>query len=114
MSNPLLYVLMLASATITAFSQIILKKSANKKHKGIIFEYINPYVLFSYVCYFGVLVLNVFIYTKIDYRFGVVINSMASVLVMVFSKLMLKETITRRRIWGNVLIILGIVIFSLL
>ncbi len=108
------YVLMLASATITAFSQIILKKSANKKHKGIIFEYINPYVLFSYVCYFGVLVLNVFIYTKIDYRFGVVINSMASVLVMVFSKLMLKETITRRRIWGNVLIILGIVIFSLL
>ena len=108
------YVLMLASATITAFSQIILKKSANKKHKGIIFEYINPYVLFSYMCYFGVLVLNVFIYTKIDYRFGVVINSMASVLVMVFSKLMLKETITRRRIWGNVLIILGIVIFSLL
>ena len=108
------YVLMLASATITAFSQIILKKSANKRHKGIIFEYINPYVLFSYVCYFGVLVLNVFIYTKIDYRFGVVINSMASVLVMVFSKLMLKETITRRRIWGNVLIILGIVIFSLL
>lgn len=114
MSNPLFYVLMLASATITAFSQIILKKSANKKHKGIIFEYINPYVLFSYVCYFGVLVLNVFIYTKIDYRFGVVINSMASVLVMVFSKLMLKETITRRRILGNVLIILGIVIFSLL
>lgn len=114
MSNPLFYVLMLASATITAFSQIILKKSADKKHKGIIFEYINPYVLFSYVCYFGVLVLNIFIYTKIDYRFGVVINSMASVLVMVFSKLMLKETITRRRIWGNVLIILGIVIFSLL
>ena len=114
MSNPLFYVLMLASATITAFSQIILKKSADKKHKGIIFEYINPYVLFSYVCYFGVLVLNVFIYTKIDYRFGVVINSMASVLVMVFSKLMLKETITRRRILGNVLIILGIVIFSLL
>ncbi len=106
------YLLMLASAAITAFSQIILKKSADKKHKGFIFEYINPYVLFSYVCYFGVLVLNVFIYTKIDYRFGVVINSMASVLVMVLSKLMLKETITKKRILGNALIILGIVIFS--
>ena len=114
MNNPLFYILMLSSAAITAFSQIILKKSADKKHKGFIFEYINPYVLFSYVCYFGVLVPNVFIYTKVDYRFGVVINSMASVFVMVFSKLMLKETITRRRIWGNVLIILGIVIFSLL
>ena len=105
---------MLSSAAITAFSQIILKQSADKKHKGFRFEYINPYVLFSYVCYFGVLVLNVFIYTKVDYRFGVVINSMASVFIMLFSKLMLKETITRRRIWGNVLIILGIVIFSLL
>ena len=105
---------MLSSAAITAFSQIILKKSADKKHKGFIFEYINPYVLFSYVCYFGVLVLNVFIYTKVDYRFGVVINSMASVFVILFSKLMLKETITRRRICGNILIILGIVIFSLL
>ena len=114
MSNPLFYVLMLASATITAFSQIILKKSANKKHKGIIFEYVNPYVLFSYMCYFGVLVLNVFIYTKIDYRFGVVINSMASVLVVVFSKLILKETITKSRITGNALIILGVFIFSLL
>ena len=105
---------MLSSAAITAFSQIILKKSADKKHKGFIFEYINPYVLFSYVCYFGVLVLNVFIYTKVDYRFGVVINSMASVFVILFSKLMLKETITRRLICGNILIILGIVIFSLL
>jgi len=112
MNNPLFYLLMLSSAAITAFSQIILKKSAEKKHKGFIFEYINPYVLFSYVCYFGVLVLNVFIYTKIDYRFGVVINSMASVLVMVLSKLMLKETITRKHILGNIFIILGIIIFS--
>ncbi len=114
MSNPLFYVLMLLSASITAISQVILKISANKKHKGLIFEYINPYVLLSYMCYFGVLVLNVFIYTKIDYRFGVVINSMASVLVMLFSKLILKETITKRRIAGNALIILGILIFSLL
>ena len=114
MNNSLFYVLMLLSATITAFSQVILKISANKKHKGLIFEYINPYVLFSYMCYFGVLVLNVFIYTKIDYRFGVVINSMASVLVVVFSKLILKETITKRRIAGNALILLGIFIFSLL
>lgn len=114
MNNSLFYVLMLLSAAITAFSQVILKISANKKHNGLIFEYINPYVIFSYMCYFGVLVLNVFIYTKIDYRFGVVINSMASVLVVVFSKLILKETITKSRIAGNVLIILGIFIFSLL
>ena len=63
---------------------------------------------------FGVLVLNVFIYTKIDYRFGVVINSMASVLVVAFSMLILKETITKRRIAGNALIILGIFKFVMI
>ena len=104
---------MLLSAGITAFSQIILKKSANKKHKGFIFEYMNPYVLFSYMCYFGVLVLNVLIYTKIDYRFGVVINSMSSVLVMILSRVLLHEVITKRRICGNVLVVIGILVFTL-
>ena len=104
---------MIVSAFITAFSQIILKKSANKKHKNIIFEYLNPYVLCSYICYVGVLVLNVFIYTKIDYRFGVVISSMSIVFVMLLSNIILKETITKKRIIGNMIIVCGIMVFVL-
>ena len=104
---------MILSAGITAFSQIVLKISANKKYKGFIFEYINPYVLFSYICYFGVLVLNVFIYTKIDYRFGVVINSMSSVLVMILSRAFLREVITKRRVFGNIIVVIGILVFTL-
>ena len=113
MNNFIFYILMILSAFITAFSQIILKKSANKKHKSVFFEYLNPYVLFSYVCYIGVLVLNVFIYTKVDYRFGVVINSMSTVFVMLLSNIILKESITRKRIIGNVIIVCGILVFML-
>ena len=54
MSNFIFYILMLMSACITAFSQIILKKSADRKYKSVFFEYLNPYVLFSYACYIGV------------------------------------------------------------
>lgn len=111
--NGVFYLLMILSASITAFSQIILKISANKKHKGVLSEYVNPYVLFSYICYFGVLVLNVFIYTRVDYRYGVVINSLASVLVLILSGLMLKEKITLKHIVGNLLVISGIIIFSI-
>lgn len=107
------YILMIMSALITAFSQVILKKSANKKYKSIVFEYLNPYVLFSYVCYVGVLVLNVFIYTKVDYRFGIVISSMSTILVMILSNIILKEAVTRKRIIGNVIIFCGILIFML-
>ena len=104
---------MLMSACITAFSQIILKKSADRKYKSVFFEYLNPYVLFSYACYIGVLVLNVFIYTKVDYRFGVAINSMSTVFVMLLSRIVLKEVITKRRIIGNVIIVCGILVFML-
>lgn len=104
---------MIISALITAFSQVILKKSANKTYQNIIFEYLNPYVIFSYICYIGVLILNVWIYTKVDYRFGVEINSMSAVLVMILSHILLKETVTRKRILGNAIIVCGILIFML-
>lgn len=104
---------MLVSALITALSQIALKLSANKKRKSIIFEYVNPYVLLSYVGYVLVLAINVIIYTKIDYRFGVVINSLSTVIIMLLSKLVLKETLTKRKIIGNIIIILGIACFTI-
>ena len=104
---------MLVSALITALSQIARKLSANKKHKSIIFEYVNPYVLLSYVGYVLVLAINVIIYTKIDYRFGVVINSLSTVIIMLLSKLVLKETLTKRKIIGNIIIILGIACFTI-
>ncbi len=105
---------MVISAFITAASQIVLKKSANKQHKHILFEYLNPYVILSYMCYAGVLALNVLIYTKMDYRFGVVINSLSMVFVMILSKVILKEQLTGKRIAGNMLIVLGIICFTLL
>lgn len=104
---------MLVSAFTTAISQIMLKISANKKHRHFIFEYLNPYVILSYAGYVAVLVINVIIYTKIDYRFGVVINSLSTVLIMLLSKLILKETLTNKKLIGNALIILGIACFSL-
>ena len=104
---------MILSALITALSQIILKKSASKTYKSMIFEYVNPYVLFSYTCYVGVLVLNVFIYTKTDYRFGVVINSVSTVFVMLLSHFILNESLTQKRVAGNIIIVCGILIFML-
>jgi eamA-like transporter family len=114
MNKIIYYFLMIISGLITASSQILLKKSASKKYQHMFFEYLNPYVIVSYIFYVGVLVLNVFIYTGIDYRFGVVINSLAMVFVMILSKLILKERITKGRVVGNALIVLGIICFTTL
>lgn len=104
---------MVVSAAMTAFSQILLKKSADIPHKNLLFEYLNPLVVIAYGCYVGVLGLNVFLYTRMDYRFGVVLQAMSTVLVMLLSKCLLKEKLTPRRILGNVLIVAGVMVFLL-
>ena len=109
----LFYLLMLLSAAMTASSQIILKLSANRKHKSRSREYLNPLVITAYGLFGSVLLLNVYIYTVMDYRFGVVINALASLLVMLLSVLILKEKLTCRRIIGNALVLLGVIVFTL-
>lgn len=114
MSKQLLfYLLMLLSAAMTASSQILLKLSANRKHKSRSREYLNPLVITAYALFGSVLLLNVYIYTVMDYRFGVVMNALASLLVMLLSVLILKEKMTGRRIIGNGLVLLGVIVFSL-
>lgn len=114
MNDIFYYLLIPVSALITASSQILLKISAQRQHKDFIHEYLNACVIISYAFYFLVVFLNIFIYTKVDYRFSVVLNSLSTVFVAVFSNLILKERFTRRRILGNILIVLGIVCFTIL
>ena len=110
----LFYLLMLLSAAMTASSQIMLKLSANRKHKSRSREYLNPLVITAYGLFGSVLLLNVYIYTVMDYRFGVVINALASLLVMLLSVLILKEKLTAKQylclallLAGSVIIVVG-------
>lgn len=114
MNEPVIcFLLMLLSAAITATSQILLKLSANKAHRKRRFEYFNPLVVTAYALFGMVLLLNVYIYTRMDYRFGVVMNALASLLVMLLSVLLLKEKLTCRRVIGNGLVLLGVIVFTL-
>ena len=106
--------LILLSACMAAGAQILLKKSTKKKHSGILGEYLNPYVIISYIDYFLVLALNIFLFTKMDYRYGVISNSLAIVLVMLMSRPLLGETITARKWAGTMLVVAGVLCFSLI
>ena len=114
MSNIWFYALIPLSALITAVSQILLKLSANRKHDSAWREYLNPLVIIAYALFFGVLLLNVWIFTRVDYRFGVVINTLAMLLVMMLSKLILHERFTKRKCVGIGLLTAGIVVYTML
>lgn len=101
----------IASSFIVAISQCILKISANKKHKNLISEYINVRVLFGYILFMIPLFLNIIAYQGIPYKLGAVIDSSSYIFIMILSKFILKEEITKRKLIGNALILIGILIF---
>ena len=89
----------------SAFSQLLLKQSANKTYKNPIFEYLNWRVILSYGIFAAVLFLNTYAYTKVDMKYGAVIDTFTYVFVMVLSYFILKEKFTKEKLIGNLIII---------
>lgn len=106
------YILLLAaSAVVASLSQILLKKSALKTYDSVIREYLNPYVIIGYLMMFGSMLLTILAYQGVDYKNGPVIDSIGFFLVMIWSRMFFGEKITPKKIWGNLLIFLGIWVF---
>lgn len=104
--------LFLVSVFISSCSQIALKKSANQTHKNKIAEILNPIVLGAYLCFFGASLLTVLAYQGVDLSWGPVLETTSYIYIMILSALFLKEKISFQKVFGNVIIILGIVIYA--
>lgn len=106
-------IIILISSLIVAFSQCILKISANKKYSNIIFEYVNPFVIIGYILFALSLGLNIIAYRNIPYQIGPIIASSSYIFIMILGNIILKEKITMRKVVGNIIIIIGIIIAAL-
>ena len=111
--NRICMFLMFAGTFFTAISQVLLKQSANTTYKHPIYEYLNWRVILSYFIFFAVLLVNTYAYTKIDMKYGAVIDTFSYVFVMLLSYFLLKEKFTKGRVIGNLIIIAGILIYTL-
>jgi len=105
--------LILFAIFITAISQIMLKKSAQKQYASQIAEYINPLVLGGYVLLFGTTLISVLALRYIPMSFAAALESTGQIFVPVLSFLILKEHINRQKMQGILVIIVGLVIYFL-
>lgn len=105
--------LLLISVVISSCSQILLKKSAMREYKSIIFEYINPLVIIGYGMMVVSTITTILAYRGIEYKNGPVIESLGYLLVMILSFFFFKEKITKKKLIGNAIILLGIFVFYL-
>ena len=107
------YLCFFLSVSIASISQVLLKKSAMKKHTSLLREYLNPYVIIGYGMFFGAMVLTILGYKGLDYINGPIIASLGYIIVMILGRFFFKEKITGKKVGGILLIFSGIILFYL-
>ena len=108
------YLLFLFSVLVSSISQIILKKSADKKYDTQLKEYLNPHVIGAYSFFILSTDLTTLVYRGVPLSLGPVLESTGYVYVAILSVLVLKEKMTGKKLLGNILIIIGILVCALL
>ncbi|MCM1134582.1 MAG: EamA family transporter [Clostridium sp.] len=105
------FLILIFSVIIASFAQILLKKSAAKTYSSPIREYLNLYVICGYGMMFLSMFLTVFAYRGMDFSNVPVIESSGYVIVMLLSYFFFKEKITKRKLLGMAVILLGIFVY---
>jgi len=108
------YILLMFGVTfISAFSQLLLKLSAGEEHRSVLREYLNWKVITAYLLFALTLLLNTYAYTHVSLKYGPVIDTFTYVFVLLLSVIVLRERLSGWKLFGNALIIAGVLIYTL-
>lgn len=102
---------LLVMTLIGATASLFLKKASNSSGLIVLIKNINLYIGF---CLYGTAaLLNVWILRYWDYSVVLPLTSLTYVWTMVLSYIILKEKISKRKIVGVILVLIGAVLVSL-
>ena len=87
----------LVSVCIASFSQVLLKKGAEKKYSSKVKEYLNPYVAGGYGMLFLSMILTIAAYSRLSYLSVPVVEAAGYILVPMLSYIFFKEKLTKRK-----------------
>jgi len=93
---------------LTATGQVLLKMGADSNQKN---HLINRFVILGYLTFLLTIVLSYYLMKIIPLKYFTVIMSGNYVAVMLCSRYLLNEAITKDRVFGTMLITIGILIF---
>lgn len=113
--NTYFYVFLILFGTlIAAVSQVMLKIEAGKPHKSHLQEYLNPLVITAYILFVGTTLLSIIAYRGIPLSMGPILEATSYIYITLFGVKIFGEKMNRGKAAALVLIICGIVVYSLL
>lgn len=105
--------IMVGSVLLSSFSQILLKKSAQKQYPSKLKEYLNPLVVFSYGLFFLCTLITMYALKVVPLSMSPILEATGYIFVAILSYIFFKEKLTKKQLLGMILIISGIVIYTL-
>lgn len=98
---------------ISAISQVLLKKAAQREYSSKIKEYLNPLVIIAYTIFVLTTLLSILAYKGIPLSMGPVLEATSYIYVTIFGVKIFGEKITKKKIIALIMIIAGIMIYSI-
>lgn len=113
MTRQILFIIIfLSSVFVASISQVLLKRSANKDHLNIIKQYLNLQVIAAYVLFFISTIITVVAYRYVPLSYGPILESTGYIFIAVLGRVILGEKIGKKRVFGMMIIVLGIILIS--
>lgn len=110
----LIYIgIMLFSVFISAISQVLLKKAAQRAYTPWWREYLNPFVIAAYAIFFAATLLTMFAYKVVPLSLGAVLETTSYCYVTFFGVKIFGEKVTKHKLFALVLIVFGVLISTL-
>lgn len=99
---------------ISAVSQVLLKKAAQKHYDTWWKEYINPPVIIAYAIFFGATFCSILAYKVVPLSLGPILEATSYLYVTIFGVTIFHEKLNRNKIIALGLILTGIAVYALL
>ncbi|MDO4483869.1 MAG: multidrug ABC transporter [Clostridia bacterium] len=105
--------LYLGSVFLASVSQVLLKKAAQREHKSVLAEYLDPRVIVGYGLFFVCTLLTMIAYRGIPMSFGPVLETTGYIYVTVFGITIFHEKMNPLKYIALGMILAGILIYAL-
>lgn len=105
--------ILLLGVFISAISQVLLKKAAQRQYDSWIREYLNVRVVVAYILFFGTTLLSVYAYKGIPLSWGPILEATGYLYVTFFGVTIFREKMNRRKVISLLMILAGIAIYAM-
>lgn len=103
---------MLLMVFLASCSQVILKKAASRQYASRLAYFANWRTASAYGIFFGTTLVGVYLYRYVSLSLAGAIETAAYVFVPLLDRVVLKTRISRRTLFANALIVVGILLCS--